>query len=514
MPSNPTRSGPTSTFPETLLVTSQKDLMVVAIQGQAKSWASNLARRIRLSLMRDGMLGGKDVDNLRHQLLWINSMRAWLVPYRQQVEMLQAANPLKKPSKAGEEEAGGMLKALSPQASRIMRKLVRRYIQLHRLPDPSNLPLQVNQLSGTVSKASRTRHGYFQRWLNISTLERGKRISLPIMGNAYADSVRGDPAMTYSLVEKDGLWEVLETKFIHPKAVDYKIDTLAIDLGLRNLMATSEGDLRGIDFIDELKRRDAQLLKIQKGLQQAGQLRLSQCKRYRLFVDRMRGWLKTTIQTHLNQLLELHRPRKVVIEDLLFARSKGELSKRMNRLLRRFGQRYFVQTLDLKQAELGFELIKIDAAYTSQECWSCGFIHRTNRNSNRFKCISCGHTGHSDVNAAKVQSRRSRSGAKTKTYVTRQARWAQALDQWRGSKESSILQATPGSPGYFRAVGSARAGLDVLVSHKSSAAKLDAKAKNELLNASQSTNLQGLLTGLRVKLVQEKRTTNSTRKSG
>lgn len=87
-PHKPARSGPKSTFPATGLVTSQKDLMVVAIEGQARSWASNLARRIARSVMQDAVLAGDPA--LRRELLWINSMRAWLVPYPQQVKLLEA----------------------------------------------------------------------------------------------------------------------------------------------------------------------------------------------------------------------------------------------------------------------------------------------------------------------------------------------------------------------------------------------------------------------------------------
>ena len=56
LPRNPPRSGPDSTFPETRLVTSQKDLMAVAIEGQAKGWATNLKNRIARSIMRSSAL--------------------------------------------------------------------------------------------------------------------------------------------------------------------------------------------------------------------------------------------------------------------------------------------------------------------------------------------------------------------------------------------------------------------------------------------------------------------------
>lgn len=85
-----------------------------AVEGQAKSWASNLKNRITRSLMRDPVLGRDTV--LLRELLWLNSMRAWLMPYPAQVELL-AAQPVKADA----------LRALSPAASRLMRRLVRSY---------------------------------------------------------------------------------------------------------------------------------------------------------------------------------------------------------------------------------------------------------------------------------------------------------------------------------------------------------------------------------------------------
>jgi transposase len=45
---------------------------------------------------------------------------------------------------------------------------------------------------------------------------------------------------------------------------------------------------------------------------------------------------------------------------------------------------------------------KIDPAYTSQTCNACGHCAADNRESQAvFRCRACGHTDHTDVNAAK-----------------------------------------------------------------------------------------------------------------
>jgi putative transposase len=485
LPRNPPRSGPKSTFPSTRLVTSQKDLMAVAIEGQAKSWVSNLKNRIARSLMRDAVLSGD--AGLRRQLLWINSMKAWLLPYREQVALL-AAQPVKADA----------LKAISANASRMMRKLVRAYIARFKLPDPRQLPMQVNQLSSVLAESRNTTTPWAAHWLRISTLERGRKIELPVMANPYAEKRSGRRATTFSLVEKEAGWYLLATHYITPTPwPEHHTEVLGIDLGLRTLMATSEGDLYGHGFLDRLRKYDAQLQRLQKGLQGAGQFRLAQCRRYRLLVARLRGWLKTTVQTHLRALLEQRRPKKVIVEDLVFAGQHGALSRRMNRLLRRFGQRYFLQTLNERKEEFGFELEVVEPAYSSQTCARCGFVHRENRSGQKFRCLACGHQAHADVNAGKNLARR--SGQKASSAPDRlRNQWARSVLGWMTrQRENLSRRATSGLPVQACAVGCARAGLRALVERKSSAIRLSSESKRVLLKAAYAPTLDGLLDGLR-----------------
>ncbi len=493
LPRNPARSGPASTFPATALVTSQKDLMAGAIEGQAKSWASNLKQRIARAVMSSPALAAN--PGLRRQLLWVNAMRAWLLPYPKQLELLRA-----QPSK------DNALLELSPAAARWMRKLVRRYIETHRLPDPMQLPLQVNQLSATLASRQKTKAFWADRWLRMSTLGRGQRIELPVMANPFADAKGGRLATTFPLIQREGDWYLLGTRYLTPTPwPEHRTEVLAIDLGLRNLMVSSEGDVYGRDFLDELKRRDAHLLKLQQGLQGAGIRRLSECRRYRLFVARLRGWLKTTLQTALARLLALRRPKKVVIEDLLFSGQRGELSRRMNRLLRRFGQRYFSQTLEERQVELGFELERVNPAYSSQTCSSCGFVHPKNRDGNRFRCLSCGRRAHADANAARNLAGRSGQGSHP-PHADRQTLRARALGEWAARLRGTLTRDTLGPMRRLRAAACARAGLAALQTKKGPTERSGLESLAEALD---------LLNGRSCETVpiRKIRTTGSTRKS-
>lgn len=63
--------------------------------------------------------------------------------------------------------------------------------------------------------------------------------------------------------------------------------------------------------------------------------------------------------------------------------------------------------LDYKLGEHGGQLLLVDPAYSSQTCASCGAVSGDSRRSqSHFACVSCGHSDHADVNAAKVILRR------------------------------------------------------------------------------------------------------------
>ena len=53
-------------------------------------------------------------------------------------------------------------------------------------------------------------------------------------------------------------------------------------------------------------------------------------------------------------------------------------------------------------------LVRVNPAYTSQECSKCGHACKENRvTQSIFKCVSCGHEDNADLDAAKVIEGRS-----------------------------------------------------------------------------------------------------------
>lgn len=60
------------------------------------------------------------------------------------------------------------------------------------------------------------------------------------------------------------------------------------------------------------------------------------------------------------------------------------------------------QKIEYKAKELGLNVRYIKPNYTSQRCNRCGVINKENRTTqDQFKCTSCGHKTHADLNAAR-----------------------------------------------------------------------------------------------------------------
>lgn len=437
--------GADSVFGATPLVTSIKQCMAVAIEGQIKTWCANLKLRITRLVMRSERYTAN--ESQRHQLLWLNSMQLWLVPHGRQVELLA--------------EGSGRTKvtSLDPRLSRLLARYVRAYVHRFKPPRFEQLPLQVNQLSAVWAATRGTSLPGVSAWLRISTLERGARIELPIRHNAYAARFTGEAALTFSLLPRGKHWYVKVCKKLE-RAEARPVDgpVLGLDSGMVNLLATSQGAIYGQGFHLKLRRWDEQLQRLTKGLQGAGEVRLGRCRRYREFVRRMRGWLTSEVKGAVNRALALDKPSTVVIEALAFSAGPCTLSRRMNRLVRRMGTGILKDALTQKSALQGFKLVEVNPAYTSQECGSCGFISRASRKGNRFECVCCGKQAHADAQAARNLVERFRQG-RTCEYVKHTTLGMQGLERWAKRMRARLDKTTPGTSRHRGVIGDVRAGL-------------------------------------------------------
>jgi putative transposase len=99
------------------------------------------------------------------------------------------------------------------------------------------------------------------------------------------------------------------------------------------------------------------------------------------------------------------RPDVVVMEDLNRMRGRTK-SRNLSRVVSRWMRSSLKERAEFLSQVGGSRLETVNAAYTSQECPQCGYVHPNNREGDRFHCRNCHFTGHADtVGAVNVERR-------------------------------------------------------------------------------------------------------------
>ena len=230
-------------------------------------------------------------------------------------------------------------------------------------------------------------------WLGISHLRKSHRLWVPIVANPHIK----DPSEIVNgcMIRKDrrGRWrvEVLERKLIEDPKLDLTSPRVGVDVGLNVIAATSTGKLYGADLKPKFDTLYAKVKTLRGNRQRQG-LRLNSPRLDRL-EERLSGLIKSSTGFVANSLVRDYPGHAFVIEDLDLSGCRGQ---------KRFAYRALHNSLKTKAP-----IIVVNPAYSSQECPSCGYVHRGNRSGTKFKCRGCGKISHADVVGGKNLLRRS-----------------------------------------------------------------------------------------------------------
>ena len=382
-----------------LLGTSLGQMCMAQTRDALRGWTAGLVPRVRRRIEASSL-----PPETRHALHVLNLRQAW----------------------------GGPLADVPAERAtqRLFRRIVGSVRQETRRPDLRRLWPKIDQRMATLRPARRP--GAFALWLRLSTLEKGRRIEIPL---------RVTPLLQRRLQAAGGFARVARTLQILPPASgrgrresSFRIAVftdmepafaasraayakslaedrggrcggdVALDLGLATLFGTHEGDLLGRNWMRRLQRYDRQISLLAACRQRQG-LRV-RSPRYDRRVARLRGFVKTEVNRILAALVARRHPARLILEHLgqgFQQGAHGRLSRRTARLVGLIGQ----QVVRAKLADLGqrhgIVIEHREAAYSSQECSACGYIDAKNRNTQaRFRCRFCGTTLHADVNAPRV----------------------------------------------------------------------------------------------------------------
>ena len=177
---------------------------------------------------------------------------------------------------------------------------------------------------------------------------------------------------------------------------------LGIDRGLVYFITTSDSEFIKNPKINEKTEKELRILNRKLSRTKKGSNnRIKIIKKLqRLYLKRLRKRLDflNKLTTKLGNEYET-----IYLEDLSV--SKMVQDKKFSKDISDVAWSKFEELLKYKT-----HVFKVNPAYTSQECSSCGHVHKDNRkNQSHFKCTSCGHEENADLNASKVILKRGRA---------------------------------------------------------------------------------------------------------
>jgi putative transposase len=291
--------------------------------------------------------------------------------------------------------------AKSNQEARELTGLV--WEELQRINPVPTLGIKSTLQLWTAVTLNPSKSDSFDYWLQLPSLTHRRPVNIPLKSNNYFEEAPGKTSKHFTLQLEDGELKVTSLKTSEASTAPIGDREVALDWGLLSLFASSEGDQYGKSIYEWLKNRDSELQSLQGQLQRLG-IPLKSNKRYNKLNRRIREYVKNEVGRILKALVR-SGVGTLIVEELDFR--GGGLSKRMNRLVSRAGRGAVSASL-LNLEEQGVTIIRVNPAYSSQECSNCGYISRANRNSKQFTCCFCGKKLDADVNAARVlKARRS-----------------------------------------------------------------------------------------------------------
>lgn len=111
---------------------------------------------------------------------------------------------------------------------------------------------------------------------------------------------------------------------------------------------------------------------------------------------RFRAQIESCVNHAINQMLQDGKPDVFIVEAFGRVFHMEGIPKKIRSRLSRWVRGVIDERLNFKAAVHGVRIAKVPAAYSSQGCPQCQYVHPGNRNGDTFRCLSCGYEGHAD----------------------------------------------------------------------------------------------------------------------
>jgi len=191
---------------------------------------------------------------------------------------------------------------------------------------------------------------------------------------------------------------LVDGNLIH-KNIKYTDNAIGIDLGIKDFVITSEGEVfNNIHFtkskLNKIKRLQRQLSRKVKGSNNRNKIKIKLAKLYKNITDKKQYYLHYISNTLINE------NQIICMEDL---NVKGMLKNHKLALsIQEMNFSEFRRILEYKSRWYNRQLVFVDRFYpSSKTCNYCGYINKTLKLSDRqWVCPNCGNIIERDYNAA------------------------------------------------------------------------------------------------------------------
>jgi putative transposase len=168
---------------------------------------------------------------------------------------------------------------------------------------------------------------------------------------------------------------------------------IGLDLGLNNLVATSDGLLVKGGVVKTINQWYNKQLAMYRTLaeKQNQQFTTNRIQRmHRIRANKIRDIFHQTSRSIINRCLE-NNINKIVIGYNKHWKQRCNMGKRTNQAFVQAPLSKLLHMISYKAKLVGITVILVSEAYTSQQCSNCGIIDKNNRSSRGlYLCRSCG----------------------------------------------------------------------------------------------------------------------------
>jgi transposase len=195
--------------------------------------------------------------------------------------------------------------------------------------------------------------------------------------------------------------------------------TVGVDRGVAATLACSDGRILRAPVMRERERRRLGRLQRRLARQRKGSRRRERTKRqiaslHQKVADRRRNWIEVQT-TRLVRECTLIAVEELKVANMVrrpaarpdperagaFLANGARAKAGLNRSIHAQGWSRWARRLEEKAEASGVRVVRVQPAHTSDGCRMCGHQAAENRESQAvFRCVSCGHTGHADLEAA------------------------------------------------------------------------------------------------------------------